>query len=61
MLHSRFEEDRVYMLEGRRLQTLESISAMLIDASVLTRNARRDAADMIDLILSEAANQKVGK
>lgn len=58
-MSSRFEEDTVYALEGRRLRQIEEIAVKLDYPKPLSWDERRDAANLINLILSEAANQAV--
>lgn len=53
-MRSRFKDDAIYTIEGRRLRRLEEISALLNQPGTLTFDQRRDAANMIDLALSEA-------
>jgi hypothetical protein len=56
---NRFDRDEVYALEGHQLQKLEGVSQRLNDMRPLTWDDRRDLANRIDLILSDAANSQV--
>lgn len=46
--------DAAYIIEARRLRRLEEIVTLLNRAQPISFDERRDAANMIDLILSEA-------
>lgn len=43
-----------YCVSGRRLMALRRISAQLNDPKPLTWDERRDAANMLDLLVSES-------
>lgn len=55
---ARFNPDDSFVVEGRRLNKLAEISKLLNDSRPITFDQRRDAANMIDLVLSEAVKVK---
>jgi hypothetical protein len=55
---SRFDPDEAYALEGDRMQKLEHIARRLDNSASLSFDARRDLANLINLILSEAVRME---
>jgi hypothetical protein len=60
MAGSRFDIDETYWLDGDRLRKLEQIARGLDSPASLSFDMRRDLANLINLILSEAGLNRIG-